>query len=411
MVVVGVDTGQANFPNSNIKTKNLNLIRFGFGFGIGTVFSLVALLTPTRVNCFGGGVGLCFTRTRGINKGRGRGLTSGCGSVFFTTQMKEASPLPSTTGISTSTRRRRMIDIGANLVDPMFTKGVYNEKKRHEPDIDVVLDRALAAGVERIIVTGGSLRESKEALELARTRPGMLYSTCGVHPTRCNEFVNVEEHLENLLGLIRSSEGTVVAVGEFGLDYDRLHFCEREQQLLGFEAQFELCRKAKLPAFLHHRNCEPDFIELVRKYAGSAGLVKGGVVHSFDGSFEEAEALLELGLFIGINGCSLKTPENLEVVKQLPIERLLLETDSPWCEIRPSHAGSGFVTSSSKRWPSVKREKYLCDPETVVKSRQEPCHLCHVVDVVAAVREDDPDELCEKVFANTCNLFFPPTAT
>lgn len=67
-----------------------------------------------------------------------------------------------------------------------------------------------------------------------------------------------------------------------------------------------------------------------------------GVVHTFDGSAEQAEALIKRGFFLGLNGCSLKTEEQLKVVKELPLEKIMLETDAPWCEIRPTHAGKIF---------------------------------------------------------------------
>ena len=146
---------------------------------------------------------------------------------------------------------------------------------------------------------------------------------------------------------------------------------------------------------------------------------KAGVVHSFDGEADEAAALVALDLYIGtlalmafagessvtkarlyrlrvfgdergcfvgagINGCSLKTARNLEVVATIPAERLMLETDCPWCEIRPSHAGFAAVAT---RWPSVKKERW--EPGCRVKSRVEPEHIWQVLEVVAHARGED----------------------
>lgn len=94
-----------------------------------------------------------------------------------------------------------------------------------------------------------------------------------------------------------------------------------------------------------------------------------GVAHSFTGSAEDRDRLLSFdNLYIGVNGCSLRTSENLDVVKGIPVERLMIETDSPYCEIKNTHAGVSYVKSS---WPSKKKEKY--EPEFIIKGRNEPC--------------------------------------
>ncbi|XP_062186891.1 uncharacterized protein LOC133890517 [Phragmites australis] len=140
-------------------------------------------------------------------------------------------------------------------------------KQCHAADIPAVLARAWAAGVDRIIVTGGSLKESREALEIAET-DGRLFCTVGVHPTRCGEFEesgDSEGHFQALLALSKEGiyKGKVVAVGECGLDYDRLHFCPADVHKKYFEKQFELAEAAKLPMFLHMRAADEDFCEIM----------------------------------------------------------------------------------------------------------------------------------------------------
>ncbi|KAE8790573.1 hypothetical protein D1007_35086 [Hordeum vulgare] len=219
-------------------------------------------------------------------------------------------------------------------------------------------------------VTGGSLKESREALEIAET-DGRLFCTVGVHPTRCGEFEesgDPEGHFQALLALAKEGieKGKVVAVGECGLDYDRLQFCPSDIQKKYFEKQFELAEAVKLPMFLHMRAAGEDFSEML-----SQNLYRfpGGVTHSFTGTAEEREKLLSIeNMFIGINGCSLKTIENLEIVRGIPAERMMIETDSPYCDIKNTHAGIQFVKSI---WPSKKKEKY--EPGITVKGRNEPC--------------------------------------
>ncbi|EQC34069.1 TatD DNase [Saprolegnia diclina VS20] len=293
----------------------------------------------------------------------------------------------------------RLIDIGANLTDPMFV-GNYRGKQKHESDLRQVLDRAFANHVEKIIVTGGSLSESKEALRLARTHE-KLHCTVGVHPTRCSEFLaDPDAYMAELTQVCRDgmSDKKVVAVGEFGLDYDRLEFCPKDVQQTYFTRQFELARATKLPLFLHNRNTGSDFTDMIRRHRDD---FTDGVVHSFTGSKEEAQALLDLGLYIGINGCSLKTAENLDVVKMIPSDQLMLETDAPWCDIRPTHAGYSHVQTT---FPTKKMEKFVLGE--CVKGRNEPCTMLQVLEVVSGVRGDDIHELAATVYDNTQRVFF-----
>jgi TatD DNase family protein len=115
----------------------------------------------------------------------------------------------------------------------------------------------------------------------------------------------------------------VVAIGECGLDYDRLQFCPRDVQLRHFVPHFTLAHEFGLPLFLHCRNAASDFVRIVREHRTK---FVHAVVHSFDGTLSELQDMLDLGLHIGINGCSLKTQENLDVAAQIPLDRLLLET-------------------------------------------------------------------------------------
>eukprot|EP00741_Cyanophora_paradoxa_P022682 tig00021493_g21905.t1 len=301
----------------------------------------------------------------------------------------------------------RFIDVGVNLNDDMFA-GVYNEKKAHDPDHDLILKRAREAGVERAIVTAGFWEECNAALELVRRLADVegaprLYNTIGVHPTRCQEFETAEggpdAHLARLQELIEANRGRVVAVGECGLDYDRLHFCPKEVQLKHFERQFELAERTGLPLFLHNRATGDDFADLVRR---NRHRFKSGVAHCFTGGLEEARALIDLDLYIGVTGCSLKTEENLAVVREIPPERLILETDAPWCDIRPTHAGYKHVLT---QWPSVKKEKF--ERGKTVKNRTEPCHIRQVAEVVAGVRGEEPAALAAAAYENSMRLFFP----
>lgn len=119
-----------------------------------------------------------------------------------------------------------------------------------------------------------------------------------------------------------------MAFGEIGLDYDRLYLTGKDEQLRYFEKQLEVAVRVQLPLFLHSRAASEDFERLLQSKLPQ--LPKLGLVHSFTGSLDEMRRLLDMGLSIGVNGCSLKTEENLAVVKEIPLDRLQIETDGPW---------------------------------------------------------------------------------
>ena len=153
---------------------------------------------------------------------------------------------------------RKFIDIGANLTDPIF-RGVYRGASKHADDFEPMLRRAWAHGVEKIIITAGSLMEARDALVLCQS-DDRLFTTVGVHPTRCNELDEGQDgYLQDLLTLATSNRGKVVAIGECGLDWDRLQFCAKETQKRWFEAQFMLAERTGLPMFFHMRRYSCDY--------------------------------------------------------------------------------------------------------------------------------------------------------
>ena len=207
-----------------------------------------------------------------------------------------------------------LIDIGANLTHDSF-----------DADRSEVLQRAEAAGVERMIITGSSNQGSRDALRLAQQAPGRLYATAGVHPHHAADFDASSAALITEL----AAEDAVVAVGECGLDYFR-NFSPREAQLAAFRSQLEIASETGLPVFLHQRDAHDDFVEVLEPMLPN---LSRAVAHCFTGEHESLHEYLAMGLWIGITGwiCDERRGAHLyDIVPIVPDDRLMIETDAPY---------------------------------------------------------------------------------
>ena len=205
------------------------------------------------------------------------------------------------------------IDIGINLTNKQFA-GEYDE----------VIDRAISVGVEQILLTGTSVRSSKEALALAEEYPDTLFATAGIHPHDA-KTMNAER-IKILAALLK--EKKVVAVGECGLDFDR-DFSPHPVQESCFHAQLSLAEEVQKPLFLHERAAFDRFIAILKEHSS----LPEGVVHCFTGQLKEAKTYLEMGYYIGFTGAITDMRRFAvleEVVRYVPLDRMLIETDAPF---------------------------------------------------------------------------------
>ena len=258
----------------------------------------------------------------------------------------------------------QLIDIGANLTHESFRR-----------DFDAVLERARKAGVERMIVTGASREGSAHALELAREHSGVLHATAGVHPHHAGGYGSETDAL--LRNLAREPE--VVAVGETGLDYFR-DLSPRPAQRAAFEKQLAIAVDLHMPLFLHQRDAHDDFLAMLK---AERDRVPAVVVHCFTDERRALFDYLDLDCHIGITGwiCDERRGLHLrELVREIPVNRLMLETDAPYLlprDIRPQ--------------PSDRRN--------------EPMYLAHVCGAVARERGEEIEVTAANTTA-TARAFF-----
>ena len=259
---------------------------------------------------------------------------------------------------------RALIDIGANLTHDSF-----------DADRSAVLERAAAAGITRLIVTGTSVTNSAQAAELCAAHPGTLFATAGVHPHHAREF---DAHTSGALRALLANPA-VVAVGECGLDFFR-DFSPRPEQRQAFAAQLELAADTGKPVFLHQRDAHAEFLQIL---APRRARLAGGVAHCFTDGPEELAAYLDLDLHIGVTGwvCDERRGAKLRAsLPRIPLERLLIETDAPYLVPRD------LVPQPRGR-------------------RNEPAFLAHILERVAAEMDRPVGEVAAATTANAEQLF------
>ena len=263
----------------------------------------------------------------------------------------------------------QLIDIGANLGHDSF-----------DHDRDAVLARARAAGVAQLVVTGASREGSPRALELARAHPGVLFATAGVHPHHASEYT--AECDAELCALHAHPE--VVAVGECGLDYFR-DFSPRPAQRRAFERQLQLAVDTGKPLFLHQRDAHADFMAQMREFDGRLG---PAVVHCFTGTRAELFDYLDQDWHVGITGwlCDERRGQHLrELVRHVPADRLMIETDAPY-----------LLPRTVRPQPSHRRN--------------EPMYLAHIAEELARDRGEHVDTTAAHTTATARAFFRLPAA-
>jgi TatD DNase family protein len=251
-----------------------------------------------------------------------------------------------------------LIDSHAHLEMPDFRK-----------DMEEVIQRAKASNVEYILTVGTEKKDWIRAIEIAHAYP-FIYAILGVHPHNAKEIE--DQTYETLKRLCQDEK--VKALGEMGLDFYK-NFSPRELQLKRFREQIGLARELRLPIVVHDREAHQETLEILKSEGAKEC---GGVIHCFSGDYEMAKDCIDMGFSISIPGSiTFKNAEGFqEVVKRLPLESLLVETDAPFLAPVPFRG-----------------------------KRNEPSYVRYTAEKVAQIKKVSFEKVAEATTANALRVF------
>ena len=252
----------------------------------------------------------------------------------------------------------RFIDSHAHLADPAF-----------DDDRDAVIARARDAGAAVVVSIGESIAAADRAALIASAHPRFVYHTAGVHPHDAVQFAAARD----LDAIRRHREAGAVAIGECGLDY-HYHHSPRDAQVAAFEAQLRLAAELAAPVVVHSREADADVTAMVAD-AAAAGV--RGVLHCFTGSHAVAETALANGWYVSFSGIvTFKKWDDLALLRLVPDERLLVESDAPYLAPVPFRG-----------------------------KRNEPSLVPRTIERLAVVRETTADYIARRTLENAARLF------
>lgn len=246
----------------------------------------------------------------------------------------------------------------------MFTDTHCHISKEDYDDIERVIEEATTSGITKMINNGSNMETIKEVLKIAEAHEN-VYAAIGIHPEATSEYT------EENIGYLEKNIEESVAIGEIGLDYHYDGF-DKERQLALFEAQLALADKYNKPVIVHSRDATEDTIKTLKKYPN----VRGSI-HCFAGSLETARIYLNLGYKLGFGGVvTFKNAKLKNVLKELPLDAILLETDSPYLS-----------------------------PEPVRGTQNAPKNVYHIAKFIAEIKGISLEELSNITEANVHQLF------
>lgn len=237
--------------------------------------------------------------------------------------------------------------------------------KEYYDNIDFIIENAMNNGIKMIIVNGFDDESNKQVLNLIK-KYDIVYGALGIQPEeveKCND--NSLEFIENHI-----NDEKIVAVGEIGLDY---HYeCDKDKQLYYFKKQLEIANRYNKPVIVHSRDCIQETYNILKMYSIN------GIMHCYSGSLEMAREFCKLGFKLGVGGiCTFKNAKNIiNVINNVDLEYIVLETDSPYLS-----------------------------PEPFRGSKNEPANLIYIAKKICELKSISFDELCSVTTGNVLHLF------
>ena len=256
-------------------------------------------------------------------------------------------------------------------MQPIFDSHAHYDDPRFDEDREVLLGSMAEHGVRAIMNVGNTTHANLAGIELAKRYP-FVYCSIGIHPDQAAEIAaqNSREYLEVIASQL--SYEKAMALGEIGLDYYYDDASPREIQRKIFEEQLALAKDLDVPVIIHNRDAHQDTLELLNKYRPK------GIVHCFSGSAEVAKEVLRLGMYIGFTGViTFKNARRaVEAAAEVPLDRLLIETDCPYMA-----------------------------PEPFRGKRCDSTMLTQMVQKLAEIKGVEPQQLADQTFANACTVY------
>jgi TatD DNase family protein len=237
-----------------------------------------------------------------------------------------------------------------------------------DEDRESVIQRAIKNNVEKIITIGTDVKSSEMSVKLA-DKFATVFAAVGVHPNDCTQVSeNSLQRIEEL-----STNSKVIAIGEIGLDYYR-DYAPKDRQIKFFREQLKIAHKVKLPVIIHNRQAHSDLYDIL---VDEKSTDLNGVLHSFDGDTNFLDSILSLNFFISLTGVvTFKNSKLDKIIERIPLDNLLLETDSPFLAPMPFRG-----------------------------KRNEPSYIKYIVKKIAQVKDVSIEELGQITSDNAKRLF------